>query len=177
MQTSTKLFFLHDISGCSFGKWAFLDGFTYCNFTNFRCVKNFGTERSPSVWFRLNIGVRGCCCDHSMHFSRLGVFLISVKPLTTENTKNKTTQKICKVTVTHSPLCKELIKTKNFGRTIKGTLCQSCDPQSSFVTQGAEAVIRQNQVMMSFYPTPPMADHHGHPLPRSNTVTTPPTRR
>ena len=34
-----------------------------------------------------------------MCFSHLGVFLISVKPLTTENTKNKTTPKICKITV------------------------------------------------------------------------------
>ena len=32
-------------------------------------------------------------------FSLLGVFLISVKPLTTENTENKTTPKICKITV------------------------------------------------------------------------------
>ena len=32
-------------------------------------------------------------------FSHLGVFLISVKPLTTENTENKTTPKICKITV------------------------------------------------------------------------------
>ena len=28
----------------------------------------------------------------------LGVFFISVKPLTTENTENKTTPKICKIT-------------------------------------------------------------------------------
>ena len=34
-----------------------------------------------------------------MCFSHLGVFLISVKPLTTENTENKTTSKICKITV------------------------------------------------------------------------------
>ena len=34
-----------------------------------------------------------------MCFSNLGVFLISVKPLTTENTENKTTPKICKITV------------------------------------------------------------------------------
>ena len=34
-----------------------------------------------------------------MCFSHLGVFLISVKPLTTENTENKTTPKICKITV------------------------------------------------------------------------------
>ena len=33
-----------------------------------------------------------------MCFSHLGVFLISVKPLTTENTENKTTPKICKIT-------------------------------------------------------------------------------
>ena len=32
-------------------------------------------------------------------FSHLGVFFISVKPLTTENTENKTTPKICKITV------------------------------------------------------------------------------
>ena len=32
-------------------------------------------------------------------FSHLGVFLISVKPMTTENTENKTTPKICKITV------------------------------------------------------------------------------
>ena len=35
-----------------------------------------------------------------MQFSYLGVFLISVKSLTTENTENKTTPKICKITVT-----------------------------------------------------------------------------
>ena len=34
-----------------------------------------------------------------MYFSHLGVSLISVKPLTTENTENKTTPKICKITV------------------------------------------------------------------------------
>ena len=34
-----------------------------------------------------------------MYFSHFGVFLISVKPLTTENTENKTTPKICKTTV------------------------------------------------------------------------------
>ena len=34
-----------------------------------------------------------------MYFSHLGVFLISVKPMTTENTENKTTPKICKITV------------------------------------------------------------------------------
>ena len=33
-----------------------------------------------------------------MCFSHLGIFLISVKPLTTENTENKTTPKICKIT-------------------------------------------------------------------------------
>ena len=33
-----------------------------------------------------------------MYFSHLGVFLISVKPMTTENTENKTTPKICKIT-------------------------------------------------------------------------------
>ena len=32
-------------------------------------------------------------------FSHLGVFLFSVKPSTTENTENKTTPKICKITV------------------------------------------------------------------------------
>ena len=32
-------------------------------------------------------------------FSHLGVFLISVKPLTTGNTENKTTPKIFKITV------------------------------------------------------------------------------
>ena len=65
---------------------------------------NFGTERSRSVWFRLNFGVCGCCRDHSMCFSHLGVFLISVKPLTTENTENKTGPKICKTTVHHNTL-------------------------------------------------------------------------
>ena len=35
-----------------------------------------------------------------MCFSHLGVFLISVKPLTTENTEIKTTPKFCKITVT-----------------------------------------------------------------------------
>ena len=34
-----------------------------------------------------------------MFFLHLGVVLISVKPLTTENTENKTRPKICKVTV------------------------------------------------------------------------------
>ena len=34
-----------------------------------------------------------------MYVSHSGVFLISVKPMTTENTKNKTTPKICKITV------------------------------------------------------------------------------
>ena len=34
-----------------------------------------------------------------MCFSHFGVFLISVKPLATENTENKTTPKICKITV------------------------------------------------------------------------------
>ena len=34
-----------------------------------------------------------------MCFSHLGVLLISVTPLTTENTENKTTPKICKITV------------------------------------------------------------------------------
>ena len=34
-----------------------------------------------------------------MYFSHLGVFLISVKPLATEITENKTTPKICKITV------------------------------------------------------------------------------
>ena len=32
-------------------------------------------------------------------YSHLGVFLISVKPLTTEITENKTTPKFCKITV------------------------------------------------------------------------------
>ena len=52
------------------------------------------SERSRSVRFRLNFGVLGCCRDHSKCFSHLGVFLISVKPLTTENTENKTTTEI-----------------------------------------------------------------------------------
>ena len=34
-----------------------------------------------------------------MYFYLLGVFLISVKALTTEITENKTTPKICKITV------------------------------------------------------------------------------
>ena len=34
-----------------------------------------------------------------MYFSHLGVFLISVKPLATEITENKTAPKICKITV------------------------------------------------------------------------------
>ena len=45
----------------------------------------------------------------SLHvFSHLGVSLISVKPLTTENTENKTTPKICKITVfniLHGSVC------------------------------------------------------------------------
>ena len=32
-------------------------------------------------------------------FSHFGVCLISVKPLTAENTENKTTPKVCKITV------------------------------------------------------------------------------
>ena len=56
-------------------------------------------KRSWSVRSRLNFGVRGCCRDRSMCFSHLGVFLISVKPFTTENTENKTIPKICKITV------------------------------------------------------------------------------
>ena len=59
----------------------------------------FGGERSRSVWCSLNFDVRGSCRDCSVCFSHLGVFLISVKPLTTENTENKTTPKICKITV------------------------------------------------------------------------------
>ena len=52
---------------------------------------NFGDDRSRSIRFRLNVSVRGCCRDHSMYFSHLWVFLISVKPLATENTeKNRT---------------------------------------------------------------------------------------
>ena len=61
--------------------------------------QNFSDERSRSVRFSLNFGVGGCCRDHSMHFSYLGVFLVSVKPLATENAENKTTPKICKITV------------------------------------------------------------------------------
>ena len=34
-----------------------------------------------------------------MYFSHLGVFLISIKPLTTENNENETTPKICQITV------------------------------------------------------------------------------
>ena len=60
---------------------------------------NFGTERSPSRWFRSNFGIRERCHYHSMYFSHLGVFLISVKPLTTETAENKTTSKFCKTTV------------------------------------------------------------------------------
>ena len=40
--------------------------------------------------------------DRSMYFSHLGVYLISVKPLTTENTENKTTPKISKITVSQT---------------------------------------------------------------------------
>ena len=39
-----------------------------------------------------------------MCFPHLGVFLISVKPLTTENTEIKTTPKICKITVTENAI-------------------------------------------------------------------------
>ena len=39
-----------------------------------------------------------------MYFSHLGVSLISVKPLTTENTENKTTPNICKITVNEDGL-------------------------------------------------------------------------
>ena len=51
------------------------------------------------VQFRLNFGVRGCCRNHSMYFPHLGVFFISVKPVTTENTEDKTTPKFSKITV------------------------------------------------------------------------------
>ena len=72
--------------------------FRYCNFTNFRCVK-ISVASDHSVRFSVNVGIRGCWRDHSMYFSHLGVFLISVKPLTTESTENKTTPKFCKITV------------------------------------------------------------------------------
>ena len=48
-----------------------------------------------------------------MYFSHLGVFLISVKPMTTENTENKTTPKICKITVSLS-LSLSLLAFKSF---------------------------------------------------------------
>ena len=40
-------------------------------------------------------------------FPILGVFLILVKPLTTENTENKITPKICKIT---PKICKNTLK-------------------------------------------------------------------
>ena len=62
-----------------------------CNFTNFRCVEirwRAIAERSVSV----DAVVIAQCI-----FSHFGVFLISVKPLTTESTENKTTPKIVKL--------------------------------------------------------------------------------
>ena len=69
--------------------------------------RNFGSERSRSVGFRLNFGVRGYCRNRSMSFSHLGVFLISVKPLATEKTENKTTPKVCKITVVYKFLLRQ----------------------------------------------------------------------
>ena len=72
--------------------------YLYCNFTNFWCVKIL-VASDREAFGSLNFGIRGCGRDHSMCFSHLGVFLISVKPSTTENTENKTTPKICKITI------------------------------------------------------------------------------
>ena len=73
----------------------------YCNFTNFRCVNYFGIERSRSVRCHLNFGVRGCCCDYSTYFSHLVVFSFFNFGKTNDHRKNrnKTTPKICKITV------------------------------------------------------------------------------
>ena len=66
----------------------------YWNFTNFRCVKTLVVSNRSC----LNFGVLECCRNCSMYFPSC-VFLISVTPLTTEFTENKTTPKICKITV------------------------------------------------------------------------------
>ena len=72
---------------------------THCNFTNFRCAKILVASDHSGILFSLNFGVREYCGDHSTDSSHLGVFLISVKPLSTKNTENKTSPKICKITV------------------------------------------------------------------------------
>ena len=70
----------------------------YCNFTNFRCVK-ISLASGRGAFGVLNFGVRRCSRECLMYFSHWGVFLNSVKPLTTENTEYETTPEICKITV------------------------------------------------------------------------------
>ena len=51
-------------------------------------ISFFFFSRGICVYFSCD---RRCCGDHSRYFSHLGVFLISVKPSTTETTETKTT--------------------------------------------------------------------------------------
>ena len=54
-----------------------------------------------------------------MCFSHLGVFLILVKPMTTEITENKTTPKICKLTVVELSLMGISVVRQNVDREVK----------------------------------------------------------
>ena len=94
LQDFMRLIYLHiwkPLSYCNSRIFCLHFIFTHCNFTN------FSSERSRSVQFRLNFGARRCCRDRSMFFFfLLGVFLISVKRLTTENTKIKLHRKFVK---------------------------------------------------------------------------------
>ena len=68
----------------------------YCIFTNFRCVKiSVASDRGPFGVVQISVSVDAVVV--AQRFSHLGVFLISVKPLTTENTEIKTTPRICKI--------------------------------------------------------------------------------
>ena len=71
----------------------------YCNFTSFRCVKiSVASEQGAFGLVIISVSWGWLNALSLMHFLILG-FLILVKPLTTENTENKTTPKICKITV------------------------------------------------------------------------------
>ena len=58
------------------------------HFTNFRCVKISVASACEALGFIFIFGAGGCRHYYLMHFSYLVVFLVSVKPLTIENTKN-----------------------------------------------------------------------------------------
>ena len=74
-------------------------GVEYCNFTNFRCVKiSVSSDRGAFGVVLISVSVDVVVITQCI-FLILGVFLISVKPMTTEITENKTTPKICKITV------------------------------------------------------------------------------